>query len=133
MVTKKQLQIVHVAKGKVGMSDDEYRDMLELRYNVSSSKNLTVEQLDDLMKHFKALGFRGTREFYPAGRQKRRFYAKIQKQLAVSGLSDAYADGIAKNMFGLDSYRWCTDDQLQKIIAALNYHIKRQNRKKETH
>ena len=41
----------------------------------------------------------------------------------------AYADGIARRMFGLDTLRFCDPAQLRKIAAALEYDKKRRQKK----
>jgi len=59
-IQKKQVQIIKIAQKQLGMSDDEYRLMLNERYWVNSCKDLTFEEASDLIDHFRKLGFRIT-------------------------------------------------------------------------
>jgi phage gp16-like protein len=49
---------IHIAKKELGMSDEEYRDMLHGRYKKDSAAKLTRWEAADLMDHFKRAGFR---------------------------------------------------------------------------
>jgi len=57
-IDKKQIQIIHVAKARIGMDEDDYRLMLKGRYGKESSKDLTYGQAHDLIEFFKTLGFK---------------------------------------------------------------------------
>ena len=63
--TKKQKALIHIGKAEVGMGDDEYRDVLENRYKKISSKDLTYDQAEDLIRLFKKLGFKPRRKEKP--------------------------------------------------------------------
>lgn len=127
-MTKKQLAIVHVAKNKTGMSDEDYREMLAARYNVESSKNLTLAQLDDLLEHFGKLGFsnRSKKRYTKPAESKKRLVAKIKAIQGDVGLNDTYVDAMARRMFKVDSWTWCEPAQMHKLVAALTYHQRRQ-------
>lgn len=55
---KKRIQLVHVAKSQLGLDDGAYRLILS-QWNVTSSKQMTLRQLEDLLLYFKSIGFRG--------------------------------------------------------------------------
>ena len=126
MLTKKQLAIVHVAKHKTGMTDEEYRELLSGRFGVETSKNLTLAQLDELLDHFEKLGFKNkSKRYSKPAEAKKRLVAKVKAIQADVGLNDAYLDGIARRIAKVDSWIWASPDQLRKIVAALTYHQKR--------
>lgn len=56
-IDKTQIKLIHIAKSKLGISDEEYRTMLSDRYWVNTSKELNYEDASDLIDHFKTLGF----------------------------------------------------------------------------
>ena len=59
MSTAYQIKIIHVAKAQLGISDDDYRDMLKERYyGKKSSKHLSVKEAADLIAHFEKCGFK---------------------------------------------------------------------------
>lgn len=57
-LNRRQLALVHVARAKTGMSEDVYRSLLASRWGVTTSKDLTRAQLDELLKVFRSMGFR---------------------------------------------------------------------------
>lgn len=119
-----QLALIHVAKSKVGMADEEYRDLLG-SFGVTSSKDLKRMDLDRIMAHFEKLGFT-PRKPYQSSREKLK--KKIKALLTVQDLPDSYADALSKRMFGRERTAWCTAEQLRKIVAALTYHQQRKAR-----
>jgi hypothetical protein len=48
---------VHIAKRDLKLSDSLYRDFLQLWFNKRSAKNLNPEQIEELLTHFKGLGW----------------------------------------------------------------------------
>ena len=54
---KKLIQLIHVAKSKLQMSDGDYRALLNGVGGKASSAELTVAELEQVFKAFKSLGF----------------------------------------------------------------------------
>lgn len=65
---RNQITKIHIAKSELAMDDHAYRDLLADRYGVGSSLKLTPTQADDLLAHFKRLGWKvkpsGTKRRY---------------------------------------------------------------------
>lgn len=57
-LTKKQITILHVAKAKLGLDEDTYRDALEANAGVRSAKNMNYGGFLRVMKHFEKAGFK---------------------------------------------------------------------------
>ena len=55
-LTGVQIAIVHIAKNKIGMTEDEYRALLS-NYGVEHSNELSYNQFLDIMAVFKKSGF----------------------------------------------------------------------------
>ncbi len=55
-ISAKQIQIIHIAKGKLGLDDSQYRELLRA-YDARSSKDLTYEGASALIDELKRLGF----------------------------------------------------------------------------
>jgi phage gp16-like protein len=117
---------IHVAKKQLGMDDDTYRSMLSNVAGVQSARDLTIRQRGLVLAHLRMLGWQ------PAARKRRRepgdvrrdnqpLMSKIGALLADMSLEWAYADGIAAQMFKVESVRFCSGHQLHKIVAALMY------------
>lgn len=61
-ITPKQLQLIHIAKSKLGLDDETYRETLLAKFNVSSSKELTYYQAELFIGHLKKAGFKVKRK-----------------------------------------------------------------------
>ncbi len=53
----KLIQLIHVGKNKLGLDDDLYREVLQSTTGKSSSKDLTIAQLNAVLDRMKQLGF----------------------------------------------------------------------------
>lgn len=63
-ITPKQRALIHVAKSHLGMSDEDYRELLR-QFGVKSSNDLSRAQFKELLECFVELGFKAP-EFNPA-------------------------------------------------------------------
>jgi phage gp16-like protein len=125
MISKKQIGLIHVAKQRTGMSEDEYRGLLS-SFGVASSTDLSGKDFEAAMRHFAKLGFRPLKPFRKAASGKQRLMAKVSAIRSELSLPEAYVDAMAARMFKVDSYRWLSADQLHKLVAALTYHQRKQ-------
>jgi hypothetical protein len=104
MATPKQIKLIHIAKGQLGLDDDTYRDALREMFGAGSSKDLSPAQADQLLDEFKHRGFRiVSRHPRPARRAKGKnvvhlaSQAEIDKLNAVASLIKwQYADGLQR-------------------------------------
>jgi len=128
VIGTRQIRLVHVAKTKLGLTDDEYRAALSAS-GAASSKDLTWEQYRDLMAHFAQCGFvvQGAPASQPDNTPP--LLRKIHRVLEAEDKPRAYADSMASRMFKIDKAAWCNGEQLRKILAAMIYHQKRQGGK----
>lgn len=122
-ISNKQKALIHIAKQRVGMSDAEYGDLLA-GFGVASSRELNRAKFDQVMRHFKKLGFHRSSKL-KAQSSKDKLLGKIEAIRAEMKLTRGYVDAIARNMFGIDVFVWCSAEQLHKIVAALTYHQRR--------
>jgi phage gp16-like protein len=129
----KQIALIHVAKRELGLTDDEYRAMLN-SFGVTSSKDLDNQTFDQVVNHLEKLGFRlrrgkGSSDSVPPARSP--LLSKIRAQLNDLDLPWSYAEGIARRMFfnsGPDvviRLRMLSPRQLHKVAAALTYEQRR--------
>ncbi|WP_370832365.1 phage protein GemA/Gp16 family protein [Phascolarctobacterium faecium] len=56
-ITTRQLAMLHVAKNKLGLTDEDYRSVLLLYGGVESSKQLDQEGMRRVLDRFQQLGF----------------------------------------------------------------------------
>lgn len=121
-----ELAKIHLAKKQLGLDDETYRAMLWTLARVRSAKDLDEAGRRTVLDHLRARGFKSK----PKGRttpadDREALIKKIRRQMEVANVTSAYVDGMSKRMFKSDRFEWCNPDQLRRLVAALNYHIKR--------
>lgn len=57
MLSQGQIRLIHTAKDRLGLSSEEYREILELFGGTRSSKLLSPEGFFSVMEHMRELGF----------------------------------------------------------------------------
>lgn len=59
-IDAKQIQLIHIARAQLGLSEDDYRTIIlaQTKNKKDSSKELTYFEADGLIKYFKMLGFK---------------------------------------------------------------------------
>ena len=135
MISAAKIALVHVAKKQVGMTEDEYRDLLA-SVNVESSKDLNTRTFADVMDRFTKLGFktknkRRYRRVDNLPRGKQALMKKLEAILLDMKLSWAYADGITKKRFKsadgspIEKAQWLNDGDLYKLVQMMAVHQKR--------
>lgn len=118
---------IHIAKKQLGLDDGTYRDMLWGLARVRSAKDLDHAGRTAVLEHLKKCGFKCTPPKKPTpGRphnmdhpHRGDLLGKVEALLLEAQRPWAYADGMAKRMFGVDKLAFCHEGQLHKIVAAL--------------
>ncbi|MBF8271572.1 MAG: hypothetical protein HW380_677 [Magnetococcales bacterium] len=150
MPTRTDLAKIHIAKKELGLDDDAYREILQGRYGVTSSKGMSDADVRDFLSHCVLMGveFRKNKSGSPSsgiwqGRphpaaDRKPMINKIIKlcdllgQLGEGKTFLRYADGVAKNMFfrGQDNVEIFVEhldhQQLHKVVTALVLQCKRE-------
>lgn len=131
---KDELAKIHVAKAQMKWDDDTYQAILQRITGKTSAADLTARERAAVLDEFYRLGWSAKNHRIPDRKATARptvewdkgpLIGKIGALLAEAGRPWGYADGCARHMFGLASIRFCTSDQLMKIVAALMYDQKR--------
>jgi hypothetical protein len=102
MISKIQIKLIKIGQKQIGLSDEQYRDMLSDRYWKHSCTELTYKEASDLIDHFKTLGFAVTPpspSYVKRGQAKRGGVTRYESSIA--GLRQEIAD-IARERFGRD-------------------------------
>jgi len=129
---KKQLMIIHVGKKELGLDDELYRDMLESLTGKRSASDMTSAEREKVIAQMSKDSngkITKTRTVAKPSPEKSPMLKKVYKLLYVVEEPISYAETTLKNMFGADApdrLEWATGEQLHKLIAALEYHKKRQ-------
>ncbi|WP_340569915.1 regulatory protein GemA [Stenotrophomonas sp. G106K1] len=134
---KRTLAAIHAAAKALGLAEDVYRDLVQ---RVSgqhgqpqrSAGSCDQRQLDAVANELRRLGGMPERAARTAerwaGRPKGDLapqLAKVEALLADAGRPWAYAHSLALRMCKVTRIEWCNKDQLQKVIAALQYDANR--------
>lgn len=135
MSTKKILMAkIHIAKKDLHLDDDTYRDVLWRVTGKRSCKDMTIAQLQDVVKDMEKSGFKpkaapkhGKKPSVVGKREP--LMGKIHAMLTDMGLHWNYAHGMADKMFSIKRLQWLNDSQLYKLTQALSVHQQREAKK----
>lgn len=134
---QRDLARIHILAKEVGLDDDVYRDVLWTIARVRSARDLDQHGRQLVIDHLLT-----RRTGHPAERERRRpkpsadrapLTKKVEAQMRDLGVGDAYVDGIAKRMFGIERWTLCSPAQLTKITASLWYAQRRRAAKEKAH
>jgi hypothetical protein len=122
--TKKLIQLVHVGKSKLSLSDDDYRALLQGAAGKDSCADMGARELDAVLRAMKRLGFevkskaafRTARGFSSVGQLAliRRLWA-----FASRAKTDAALNSFVSNVAGVSALNFLTARDAQKVIIAL--------------
>ncbi len=133
-MNKKQLAVVHIAKKQVGMTEEEYQDLLG-SVGVETSKDLNRKTFSIVMNHFEQLGFksksktRSRRRIQDPPKRKKALMKKLEALILDTGKTWAYVDGIAKKRFKVDSVQFLEIPELLKVVQMMAVYQKRHQKK----
>ena len=129
---RREIQLIHVARQKIGMDDETYRNLLMDRFGTDSSKNLDWKQREQLLKHFKTLGFKvkskkaGQKDVVsrpladdPESKKIRFLWLLLHELGAVKNPSEAALAAYVKRIAKVDALQWINGDQATTMIETL--------------
>lgn len=116
---------VHIAIKDLGILEEDYRDMLEREFFVTSAAALSLDELERLVARFEDCGWRprGSRGGTTRGAAQRQAEALRKRALALaSGIEngDKRFQGMVRKICGVERIEWCQDTaRLKRLLAAL--------------
>ena len=132
------IKLIHVAKGQLMMADNDYRTLLaNASRGKTSSKALTVAELEAVLRHMQALGFVVTGKAKPAAGRRdlpvrdaaagvdgqikkiRALWLELHRLGAVRSLNEAALAKFCKRMTGVDYHGWLGTDKASDVIEHL--------------
>ena len=132
MIDNKKIALIRVAKSQLGLSDDDYRDVLKRYGNVGSSKDLGLVGFRAVMTYFEQCGFKSTAKKKSFGN---RPGMATEKQVALirklwgdftSGVgSDATLGKWLDQSFKVSAVRFVNTGTAHKAITALKAMVER--------
>lgn len=119
---------IHIAKKDLGLDDGTYRDMLAALFGEESSADLSIGQMEDFLKRFKELGWRGParrrgKGRYGAASAASQVEALRERARAIAGdleNGEKRLDGLVRKICGVDCLEWSSDvGKLKRLVAIL--------------
>ena len=120
------LALVHIAKKELLLSEDEYRDVLAF-WKVGSSADMSIPELEDLVKYFEFLGFKkkvsnAGDPGYGVG-QIKALQERIREEAGKLSHGEERLKGLVKKIAKADDLRLCRNvkklKQVLKVVRLL--------------
>lgn len=134
-LTRNQIMILHIAKNRLCLDDDSYRDALEAHGGARSSKGLDFRGYLAVMKHFERCGFervnknlkseisdlRSSRAGMATEKQKKKIYALWWSLRGYYEKGNEYKAlrGFLKNRFNVEHERFLDFETAHNVIEAI--------------
>jgi len=124
---------IHIAWKQIGMSEDEYRDLIFAMFGKRSAGDLDGVGRKLLLERFKTIGFkpkgrRPGQAHKPLAQDKASIERKIAWQLRQLDKPWPYAYGVARRIFPeIEKIEFLTAEQLGKVSSALARTIRTKN------
>jgi len=125
-LSNKKVGLVHVAKQKLGLSDDLYRDILRRVAGVDSARDLDDAGFDRVMTEFGRLGFvsTGRKRYYGdrfgmASAKQVTLIRALWREYTAGAADEAALDRWIKRTFHVDSLRFVDAETAHKVVGAL--------------
>lgn len=128
MLEKQHLSIIHVAKQKLGLSDEEYREILRVNFKKDSSKDLNTFQFKELMDIFEKLGFK-TKENKPnrITYMQKKTIGEYEIKLQWNTDKNRLIGFIERQVGSKKKLQWLTVQEAQKVIEGMKSIYRREN------
>lgn len=128
MITNKQKALLHIAKAELGLSDEEYREIIRAQGGVDSSVRLDDFGLEKVLAAFRRLGFKKTARRKSARARGERAFDLLasegQRKVLYHLMQDlgwwpARLYGFVRKMTGKEHLEELTGKEAQKVIEGL--------------
>lgn len=117
---------VHIAKQQLGLSEDDYRQIMLRITGRTSAKDCADRELVALLAEFEAKGFRSTSRpkgarpaDHPSARKARALWISLHQLGAVTNSSEQALEAFARRQLKCDRLQWVNQGLTYKLIEAL--------------
>lgn len=130
----KLIQLIHVGKTQLGLDDDLYREVLESCTGKTSSKEMTILQLESVLDRMKQLGFQveskdktGVQNLADDAQSKliRHLWLQLHKAGQVRNSSEKALAKFVENKVGVSALQFLSTKNADMIITHLRQWCKR--------
>jgi len=128
MPTNADYAKIHIAIKDLGLSDDDYRGILQFKFKVDSAKDLKPRQVTVLLNHFRAKGWKpkapkkaGVAKLNnnPQIRKIRALWLTMHDAGMIKNPSELALAKYVQRLTRVDRLEWCSTSQLSRVIEAL--------------
>jgi phage gp16-like protein len=120
------IRLVHIAKRDLTMDDAEYRSLLDAWVKKDSAADMTIPELEKVLRYLKSAGFRvrkgvksRTLADYPEAKKIRALWLFLHQLELVKNPSEAALAAYVKRIAGVDALQWIDAAQAGRIIETL--------------
>ena len=118
------IRLIHVGKQKTGLTEEAYRALLEGTTGKTSSTEMTIKELEAVLKAIKGLGFQVKKMAARAEEVGRATAEQIQYikglwELSARVKTEAALNRFIKRITGVPYLRWLDVKTAQKVILAV--------------
>ena len=118
------IRLIHVGKQKTGLTEDAYRALLEGTTGKTSSTEMTITELESVLKALKGLGFQVKKmplktEEIGRATAEQLAYIKGLWELCARIKTEAALNAFIKRITGVSYLRWLDRKAAQKVILAV--------------
>lgn len=132
------IRLIHVGKRELQLDDDTYRAALAgIVPGKTSTKDMTVVQLETVLEHLKKKGFQirskaGSRPQADDAQSKkiRALWLDMHKEGIVKRAEESAMAAYVKRLTGVDALQWLSSDQASTVIETLKKWQQREIAKK---
>ena len=127
---KKLIQLIHIGKAKMALGDDAYRAFLEGATGKKSCSDMTVRQLEAVLRSMRQNGFsqltqRVKPEEQGMANNAQIDYIKGMWQKCARNKNDAALSAFVNRIAGVKALRFLNVQSAQKVILALRDMMKK--------
>lgn len=120
---RKLLAIVHIAKKELCLKPAEY-EMILNGFKVASSGDMTLAQLDNLIKYMKHLGWKQRKKSGARSQNSEEQLKKLRERVAAMAAEMTLAEnrlaGLTKKICGVDRLEWANDaGKLRRLLKIM--------------
>lgn len=123
----KYIKLIHIAKKQLGLDDDTYRHLLVTVTKKSSTKDMTVWELDKVIDNLKSKGFivKNSKKSgkitatEPVHKKIRSLWLELADAGAIKNSSEKAINSYVKRITGVEVMDWLNTDQAMRVIESL--------------
>ncbi|HGB3673853.1 TPA: phage protein GemA/Gp16 family protein [Salmonella enterica subsp. enterica serovar Muenchen] len=142
-ITTSLIRVIKTGQSVLGWDDATYKGVLLRLTGKSSSTKCSIRELEDVKEYMHSQGFprqapKGKGRRPNVAEQRKAIVAKIEALLADSGLSWAYAEGIALQMWNESLLEWLNNKgdpldnkKINAVMIALEVRARAKKRREK--